>query len=206
MNKVHIELKGNQKVFFTSDLHFGHRNICKPTFANRPWEDEKSMGTGLIEKWNSVVTLEDTVFVLGDVFWFNDSKTIKKVLDQLNGKDIYIIQGNHDDVAAYHRVVDPRIHILGDEATLWVGGVVSQKPSKKVEIYLSHCPLLTWPHRANGVPNLFGHIHSGPRVNPENSDADIPLWQGLHYDVGVDNNEYAPIELKEVFKKLNKSL
>lgn len=201
MQKLKVELSENQRIFFTSDLHFGHRNICKPTFANRPWNDEKEMGPALISNWNSVVTSEDIVFVLGDVFWFNDSKSIKKILEQLNGKEIYIVPGNHDDFSAYHRVVDPRIHLCQDEVTLWIQGYF--KGSSKVrELYLSHCPMMTWPHRNNKVVNLFGHIHSGPRVNPENSDADIPLWKGLQYDVGVDNNEYKPIQLEDIDKIL----
>lgn len=202
MNKIHIDLKVGQKIWFTSDLHFGHDNICKPTFANRPWENAKEMGPALIKNWNEVVGDEDTVFILGDVFWFNDSRAIKKVLGELKGREIYIVAGNHDDFESYHRVDDPRIHLLGDMAVVWVSGYFKDQPTKQLELNLTHCPAMTWPHRANGVPNLFGHIHSGPRCNPENSDADIPLWKGQQYDVGVDNNEYAPIELSEIFKKL----
>ena len=88
MDKLHIELKKDQGLFFTSDLHFGHKNVIK--FCNRPWQDEKEMNSGLIDNWNSVVSNNDIVFVLGDTFWFNDSHSIKKVISKLNGKDIYI--------------------------------------------------------------------------------------------------------------------
>ncbi len=199
MNKIHLELQPGQKIFFTSDLHFGHNNICKPTFANRPWADAKEMGPALIENWNSTVTQNDIVFELGDFSWFDDSHTIKKILDKLNGLEIYCIMGNHDTEKTFSRVVDPRIHVLGDEAVVWISGFGNKRVT---ELYLSHCPMMTWPHRHGGVPNLFGHIHSGPQVNQDNLDKDIPLWKGLQYDCGVDNNDYHPVELSEIFRKL----
>ena len=52
------------KIWFTSDLHFGHQNIIK--FCNRPWETVEEMDKALIENWNSVVGENDIVFDLGD--------------------------------------------------------------------------------------------------------------------------------------------
>jgi calcineurin-like phosphoesterase family protein len=196
MDRIHIDLQEGQKIWFTSDLHIGHRNII--SFCNRPFTDTRQMAEVLRENWNSVVKPEDYVFVLGDVFWFNDSQVIKKYLASLVGKEIYIIKGNHDDYDGYHRVADPRIHLLSGEATLWITGKLGHTVT---ELYLSHCPMMTWPHRPSGVPNLFGHIHSTNNVG-SGWDADLPLWKGLQYDIGVDNNEYTPIELDEVFRKL----
>ena len=69
MEKLHIRLEQNQKVWFTSDLHLGHRNVIR--FCDRPFKDEKEMGEKLIENWNNTVGENDIVFVLGDTFWFN---------------------------------------------------------------------------------------------------------------------------------------
>ena len=80
-----------QKVFFTSDLHFGHQNILK--FCNRPWETTEEMDKALIENWNSVVGKDDIVFDLGD-FAFAPNWRWKEILSQLNGKH-YLILGNH---------------------------------------------------------------------------------------------------------------
>ena len=156
MQKIHIDLQDGQKIWFTSDLHFGHRNILR--FCNRPWDDEKAMGLGLIENWNSVVGDNDIVFVLGDTFWFNESRSIKKILARLKGKDIYILPGNHDDFDSYHRVDDPRIHLCEDVVVCWV----TQENKPKREIWMSHYPMMTWPHRENGALQFFGHIHSNP--------------------------------------------
>lgn len=192
MQKIHIELASDQNIWFTSDLHFGHRNVLR--FCNRPWEDEKAMGLGLIENWNNVVGDNDIVFVLGDTFWFNDSRGIKKVLSQLKGKDIYILPGNHDDFDSYHRVDDPRIHLCADVVACWI----TQENKPKREIWMSHYPMMTWPHRENGALQFFGHIHSALNKT-EGVDQDLPLhWNQC--DVGCDFWDYEPVELRELEK------
>lgn len=187
MQKIHIDLERGQKIYFTSDLHFGHRNVLR--FCNRPWTDEKEMGPALIANWNAVVSDNDIVFVLGDTFWFNDSRAIKKTLSQLKGKTIYIIPGNHDEFEHYHRVDDPRIILCHDVVCCWV----TQDGRKKREIWMSHYPMMTWPHRENGALQFFGHIHSNPDRD-EGVDQDLPLhWNQA--DVGCDFWKWTPIDL-----------
>lgn len=185
MQKIHIDIQRNQRIWFTSDLHFGHRNVLK--FCNRPWNDEKEMEKGLIENWNKCVGDNDIVFVLGDTFWFNDSRSIKKVLSQLKGKDIYILPGNHDEFESYHRVDDLRIHLCADVVVCWF----TKEGEPKREVWMSHYPMMTWPHRENGAWQLFGHIHSQPGKET-GVDQDLPLhWNQV--DVGCDRWHYEPI-------------
>ena len=94
MDKVKIKLHENQKIFFTSDLHFQHKNVIR--FCKRPFENTKDMELKLIENWNSVVSNEDIVFDLGDVLWFDGRHDAKRILNQLNGIH-YVILGNHDN-------------------------------------------------------------------------------------------------------------
>ena len=190
MQKIHIELRPGQAVWFTSDLHFGHKNIIK--FCNRPWENPTQMEKGLIDNWNKTVKSEDVVFVLGDTFWFNDSQHIKKVLSKLNGKNIFMIPGNHDEFESYYRVDDPRIILCQDVVCVWI----SEPNRPKREIWLSHYPMMTWPHRENGAWQLFGHIHSQPGRD-EGVDQDLPLhWNQL--DVGCDFWDYKPVSLTKL--------
>lgn len=192
MQKIHIKLESNQKVYFTSDLHFGHRNVIK--FCNRPFIDEKEMEVKLIENWNNTVGDNDIIFSLGDMFWFNDSHKIKKVLSQLNGKDIYIIPGNHDDFTHYYRVDDPRIHLCADIVCLYLTDDVIH------EMWLSHYPVMTWPHRENKTFQLFGHIHSCKNRH-EGVDQDLPLhWNQA--DVGCDYWNYHPVSFDDIYIKL----
>lgn len=188
MDRLHITLDPEQKIFVTSDLHFGHRNIIK--FCNRPFSDTKEMTEKLISNWNEVVGENDVVLDLGDVMWFDGRHEAKKILERLNGKH-YIIQGNHDRRETFE--LSP-VEVLESEATLWL----EDFPQKKiVEVFLSHHPMMTWPHRERGVPNLFGHIHSNPGSSKDGVDGNLPFWP-LQYDVGVDNNNYKPVELSKV--------
>ena len=50
--------------FFTSDQHFGHRNIID--YCHRPFGDVGEMDEIIIAGWNETVGLEDEVWVLGD--------------------------------------------------------------------------------------------------------------------------------------------
>lgn len=195
MKKIHIELEQGQNIWFTSDLHLGHRNVIR--FCQRPFVDEKEMGPKLIDNWNSVVGDNDIVFVLGDTFWFNDSHNIKRVLDKLNGKTIYMIPGNHDDFDHYYRADDSRFILCPDVVVAWV----SQPGQKLKEIWMSHYPMMTWPHRENGAWQLFGHIHSKPGKR-EGVDQNLPLhWNQL--DVGCDFWNYKPVSLDHLTEVIN---
>lgn len=79
--------------WFTSDLHFGHRNVIE--YCDRPYKDAKEMDIELIKQWNSQVKPGDEVWFLGD-FGINKRKCLDKdLLSQLNGTK-YIVIGNHD--------------------------------------------------------------------------------------------------------------
>ena len=45
--------------FYISDLHFGHENAIK--FDNRPFSSVEEMNEILVQRWNKVVSPEDTV-------------------------------------------------------------------------------------------------------------------------------------------------
>ena len=78
--------------YYISDLHWSHRNIL--AFDNRPYFTIDEMNAALIHNWNSVVTSEDSVYVLGDMSWDTKENTLN-MLSKLNGKK-YLIRGNHD--------------------------------------------------------------------------------------------------------------
>lgn len=80
------------KIFFTSDLHFSHKNVIK--YCQRPFEGIAEMERILIENWNSVVGPQDTVYVLGDVF-FCGKQRAEDIIKKLNGYKI-LVKGNHD--------------------------------------------------------------------------------------------------------------
>ena len=69
--------------YYISDLHLGHSNILR--LSNRPFKNIDEMDKKIIENWNSVVTNNDDVYILGDVIYksINDPEGYLK---QLKGK------------------------------------------------------------------------------------------------------------------------
>jgi len=52
------------QTFFTSDTHFDDEFAIQ--YFNRPFKSVDEMNVVIVEKWNSVVTENDTVYHLGD--------------------------------------------------------------------------------------------------------------------------------------------
>lgn len=201
MDKLNITLTPTQKIFFSSDQHFGHRNVLR--FCGRPYRDEKEMGQALIDNWNSVVTNDDIVVSMGDFFWFNDSHSIKKCIDKLNGKEIYLVLGNHDKRESFRRVTDERFHIVDGITHIFLRCEDENRWYQKTfEIVCCHYPLMTWSHRDRGAINLFGHIHSGWLRSCDDYDQNLPLWRGQQLDVGVDNQNFTPVSFEDVLAQL----
>ena len=178
----------SDKVWFTSDTHFGHDNIIK--YCNRPFRDVREMNEELIRRWNETVPEDGVVFHLGD-FGYGGSKEWADIHRRLNGK-IYLILGNHDLKNIRQGYMTAFVHVT-QQMTIRIGGQ---------SIYLNHNPFLCYGGSYKDVWQLFGHVHSGP-----NSDTglDHPRLQHLfplQYDVGVDNNDFRPISFAEVKAKI----
>lgn len=173
------------KVWFTSDTHFGHERVIR--FCNRPWDTIEEMNRGLIENWNSCVQPDDTVFHLGDFCWGGSSEWTS-ILSQLNGH-IHLILGNHDiknirqGYMKYFESVSFQSQILVEDQS----------------IYLNHYPFLTYGgiYRDQPVWQLFGHIHSKQGKSGKDTMRAKHLLE-TQYDVGVDNNNYKPVNFNQV--------
>lgn len=94
----------SQEVFFISDLHINHRNVLmfKDELGRslRNFPNLTEMHNYLITKWNSRVTPDDKVIVLGDVALNTQSSEevaeLHRVLSNLYGTKI-LVAGNHDN-------------------------------------------------------------------------------------------------------------
>src|SRR4051812_27561867 len=87
--------------WFTSDLHFGHRNIIG--YCDRPFRDVDAMDAALVERWNEVVAPDDIVWVLGDVAMGRIERSLALV-GGLHGTK-HLVAGNHDRCWTGHRKV-----------------------------------------------------------------------------------------------------
>lgn len=187
INKRKIIFDSPKNIFFTSDTHFGHKNIIK--YCNRPFSSIDEMNEKLIENWNKVVSENDIVFHLGD-FALGGSILYSKILSRLKGS-IHLVLGNHDTSQLTN---NSRIESVYRQALISI---------EDQQIYLNHYPFLCYSGSNHNVWQLFGHVHSGGNTNR----FDIPRLQYLYptqYDVGVDNNNYYPVswsKIKEIISK-----
>ena len=133
------------KRFIIADLHFGHDNIIK--YEKRPFSNAAEMDDRLIELWNSVVSRNDIVYVLGDFTLSRKTNLIKNILKLLHGKKI-LIMGNHD-------TKKPRDYIM-------CGFEVATKKPIMVDpgVILMHEPLNDVSLIAPNYIYFFGHVHS----------------------------------------------
>lgn len=174
------------KIFFTSDLHLGHKNVIR--FDNRPFSSVEEMDREIIARWNRKVSANDTVYVLGDVSWYNLEKT-KQLVSSLNGHK-FLICGNHDRITPSNP--------CGFES------VVKYKELNlpgNVHVVLSHYPIPLFNRHHYGAYMLYGHVHNSHEWNiVESWKADL---QRLDincnlYNVGAMIWNYEPVTLEEI--------
>lgn len=183
--RINIPTYNNpDKVFFTSDTHFGHRAIIG--FCNRPFSSVEEMTEVLVENWNSVVGPTDTIYHLGDFAFGGDA--IWDVINRLNGKK-HLILGNHDERNVKYKYLE-----LFDS---W--GYAGKIVIDNTPIYLSHAPMLTWGGINRGMWNLHGHLHMKDGKCGETPDI-VSSLKEHQYDVGVDNNNYRPVSWAQILE------
>lgn len=184
-------------LFFTSDTHFGHKHILD--FCHRPYRDVEEHDRALIDNWNSVVGVDDTVFHLGD-FGFGGFPFWKQIREQLNGHIILIV-GNHD-----WKNLTAGSKLLFDECISQARIIIDGKT-----IYLNHFPFLCFSHAnietygKDYAIQLYGHIHSGP-LSTSNDMTRCSICYPTQYDVGVDNNNFTPISWNDVNTKIQEQI
>lgn len=168
-------------IFITSDTHFFHKNILKYQADERPFETIEEMNEAIVQRWNSEVGPEDTVYHLGDVAFANPMKALP-LLKRLNGK-IHLIEGNHDKGL-----------LRNSELRACFESVASYREIKHdgVKIILCHYPIYSWNMIHHGALHFYGHTHGA-----------IPhVWEGYSMDVGLDTNMCFPYNLSELVSYL----
>jgi len=193
----------NQKIWFTSDLHYGHG---KPFIIDpRGYKTVNEAMEDTITKWKQCIGPDDIVFNLGDQIVGAGENTKQYVYDllALPCKQQYFIWGNHNagmkDVYAESLKMsghDPYAYeiypwtlaaypftFLGDYAEIVIDGHY---------VVLAHYPIASWNHTSKGGYMLHGHCHG-------NLKEDKSLKR---LDVGWDWKN-RPIEWSEIVRELS---
>ncbi len=172
-------------VWFTSDLHFGHRKVA----GIRGHELIGNHDMAIASNWAKTVKADDVVWVLGDISVSNPVIALD-LIAQLPGRK-RLVAGNHD-----------KIHPMYRDAHRWAveyGSVfeyVTHAARIKVcgiEVLLSHFPYTRdrdevirypqWRLPDLGVPLLHGHTHSSSRIS----------FDPLEVHVGIDAWDMTPV-------------
>lgn len=182
-----IKLKSTDKIWFTSDLHVSHKNICRGESvwtnldATRNFETVHDMNKAITKSINDYAEEHDHLFILGDVLM--GDKFYDKFLDLLNCKNVYIVYGNHDNLNKLTECHHSSIKFQGYYLKLLVD---------KQEIILFHYPILSWENASKKSWHLYGHSH--------NTLKDDNYKNRKCFDVGIDWEEFRPYHFDEIKK------
>jgi calcineurin-like phosphoesterase family protein len=192
-----LNLNKGQRLWFTSDTHYNHGNICSATtqWTNpvtcREFKSLEQMNAHLVGNINEKVGQDDILFHLGD--WsFGGFEQIELFRNQIVCKNVHIITGNHD-----HHIENDRegcqklFSSVNKYLNLIVKYNVGTPLQGEARFSLMHFPIASWDNMARGAIHLHGHVHF---------EADKRIGMGKMMDVGVDGNELYPIEMSEVLK------
>lgn len=133
--------------YYIADCHFGHNNVLR--FDNRPFKDIEEMENVMVGNWNSVVRLDDTVYILGDFCWGKADEWLR-IVKKLKGNKV-LIEGNHD-------LRNPPAELKSLFADI--------KPYKEVtdngrQVILCHFPIPFYRHSSAKLYfMLCGHVHN----------------------------------------------
>jgi calcineurin-like phosphoesterase family protein len=196
-----IKLNQEQSIWFTSDTHYDHKNICASTtnwvgaeHLTRNFSSLEQMNDKLVDSINNKVSQDDILFHLGD--WsFNGFENIRKFRECINCKNVHLILGNHDH---HIRRNKDNIQSVFSSVSQYLDLEVKWRPyhSKLIadsyeRFVLMHYPIASWNGMGDGVIHLHGHVHLPPHQR---------LADGKAMDVGVDGNNMEPISMEEVLK------
>lgn len=164
--------------YFIADTHFGDERIIK--YENRDFRNVQEMDKAIINNWNSVVTENDRIFMLGD-FSVYDRETNEKIIKQLNGYKI-LVMGNHD-----MNFTDKDWESMGFDKAIDCQIIFNNF------FMISHEPMyinMNMPYA-----NIFGHVHGSPLYN---------TYSPKSFCVSVERINYTPILFEKIFETIKK--
>ena len=190
-----IILEKDQNLFFTSDTHYGHANICSATSRwvnatnlTRDFESLEQMNSGIVGGINYNVGEDDILIHLGD--WsFGGFDNIAEFRNRIKCKNIHLTYGNHDhhirnnkgDIQSLFKSTQDYLHLDIRRP--------NGKLMDKFSFVCMHYPIASWNGMNDGVIHLHGHVHLPLQLR---------VADGKAMDVGVDGNSLCPVSLEDV--------
>ena len=197
-----IELQKGQRLFFTSDTHYNHSNICSATTKwesasnlTREFKSLDHMNNTLVNNINCMVGEDDILIHLGD--WsFGGFDKIQEFRDRILCKNIHLILGNHDHhIERNKEGVQSLFSSVNQYLRLEVRRQINKATTEKFLFICMHYPIASWHDMNQGVIHLHGHVHLPPHLR---------IAEGKAMDVGVDGNGLEPLSLNEILTIMGK--
>jgi calcineurin-like phosphoesterase family protein len=177
-------------IWFSSDFHYNHKNICSgitswrlsdgtiPVNKVRDFKTLELMNETIVNNINNVVKQNDILFHLGD--WsFSGFESISSLYDRLVCKNIHLILGNHDKMIEENR---NNIQSLFSSVSQYLEVMIDE-----YTYVLSHYPFSSWNGLNKGWIHLHGHTHLNDKMK---------FGLGKRMDVGLDGNNLKPYNIK----------
>jgi len=172
-------------IWFSSDHHFGHDAIRE--YTNRPFNTVGEMDEEMIARWNASITIEDTVYYVGD-FCLGDYEQWQRYRNRLNGK-ILFIPSDHD-----RRWVKGTVEPHGGLPLFILPPLYELRIDKQTTIVLCHWMMRSWPRSHFNTWHIHGHHH-------RHTNLEFP---GKVLNVAVDLHNFYPWSLDEVVAYMEK--
>ena len=172
--------------YFIGDTHFGCEALLSIRTAFRSTQE---MDNFILDNWESRVTNNDHVYILGDLFdrnFQNPESYFPRMLGQK-----HLILGNHDP--DWISLVDPA---LMDSCFLEIKNMLL---IERINCYLTLChyPMLEWYNSNRDATSYLIHAHIHTRRNRP-SFAYIQQYLPRALNCCPEINHYYPVTLEEL--------
>ena len=190
-----LVLKDGIQLWFSSDSHFGHSNICEGTTnwvgenTSRSFLTLDEMNDTIVNNINDHIAEDDILVHLGD--WsFGGYDNIQQFRDRIVCKNVHLVLGNHD-----HHIERNKggIQSIFSSVQNYLYLDVRVYPTKNTAIkhrfICFHYPIASWQAMEDRSIHLHGHTHLPKHLK---------VGQGKSLDVGMDGNDLMPYSLDDV--------
>ncbi len=195
-----IVLETDQNLWFVSDSHFGHTNICAGVTnwvgdnTSRPFDTLDAMNTRIVDNINEHVAENDILVHLGD--WsFGGFDNVERFRSRIVCKTIHLVLGNHDHHIERNKDDIQRLFTsVQNYLYLDVRRYPTKNTAEKFRFICFHYPIASWQGMEDRTIHLHGHCHLPPHLK---------VGQGRSLDVGMDGNDLMPYSLDAVVQLMH---
>lgn len=176
---MHKKLTDPGRVFITSDIHYGHRlmcrlrgfSACKPGEKPTP-EEIAIMDDAITDVINSTVPADAELYIIGDFTMHAKAAQVAAYLSRINCTSVTLVDGNHDD---FRSVKDAGFSHLTSYMEM-----SHRHDGERTMVCFSHYPMAVWNKSHHGSIMCHGHSHGNGN--------DTNLRLGIkRFDVGIDS-------------------